>query len=468
MAMSYSTPGVYLEEISKLPPSVAQVQTAIPSFIGYVANSSYQGIELKNRPTRIKSLKEFEEIFGLPQAATLNVILSGENLVSASLSAVKYRLHYSLQLYFANGGGPCYITSAGTFSEGTAEDDAAKLAAMNSALKAIQKEDEPTILVFPDALLLIEDSFYELQKAGLRQSATLMDRITLVDLFSASGEGKESFDSAQATFRTKIGNNFLSYGAAYYPYLLTLISPYLDETQAEVTVSGKSYKLRLPDDSEAAELTESLYHTKSKLYFDIKKAIEKTFVILPPSSAVAGIYCMVDGSRGVWKAPANVSLSMVKEVMTKIDHFDQEDMNVTGTGKSVNAIREFSGQGILVWGARTLAGNDNEWRYVSVRRFFNMVEESTKKASESFVFEPNDANTWNKVKVMIENFLTLQWRAGALQGAKPEDSFFVNVGLGSTMTAMDVNEGRMIVEIGMAVVRPAEFIILRFSHKMVD
>jgi hypothetical protein len=141
-------------------------------------------------------------------------------------------------------------------------------------------------------------------------------------------------------------------------------------------------------------------------------------------------------------------------------------MNVDPTGKSVNALRFFSGKGFLVWGARTLAGNDNEWRYVSVRRFFNMVEESVKKATEPFVFEPNDANTWVKVRAMIENFLAVQWRGGALAGAKPEDAYYVRVGLGATMTAQDILEGRMIVEIGMAVVRPAEFIILRFSHKM--
>jgi phage tail sheath protein FI len=121
-----------------------------------------------------------------------------------------------------------------------------------------------------------------------------------------------------------------------------------------------------------------------------------------------------------------------------------------------------------VWGARTLAGNDNEWRYINVRRFFNMAEESIKKATEQFVFDPNDANTWTKVRGMIENFLILQWRQGALAGAKPEDAFYVSVGLGQTMTALDILEGRMIVEIGLAAVRPAEFIILKFSHKMLS
>jgi uncharacterized protein len=129
-------------------------------------------------------------------------------------------------------------------------------------------------------------------------------------------------------------------------------------------------------------------------------------------------------------------------------------------------IRAFTGKGNLIWGARTLAGNDNEWRYISVRRFFNMVEESTKKASEQFVFEANDANTWVRIRGMIESFLVQQWKAGALAGAKPEHAFYVKVGLNETMSAQDVLEGRMIIEIGMAVVRPAEFIILRFSHKM--
>ncbi len=176
---------------------------------------------------------------------------------------------------------------------------------------------------------------------------------------------------------------------------------------------------------------------------------------------------MVDRERGVWKAPANVSLTAVKGPAINITHEDQENLNVdTVAGKSVNAIRAFTGKGTLVWGSRTLAGNDNEWRYIPVRRFFIMVEESVKKATEQFVFEPNDANTWVKIRAMIENFLFLQWRAGALAGAKQEHAFYVRIGLGQTMTAQDILEGRMNVEIGMAAVRPAEFIILKFSHKM--
>lgn len=190
-------------------------------------------------------------------------------------------------------------------------------------------------------------------------------------------------------------------------------------------------------------------------------------MILPPGGAVAGVYASVDANRGVWKAPANASLASVLGPLVLLNAQDQESLNVdANAGKSINAIRAFTGKGTLVWGTRTLAGNDNEWRYVPVRRFFNYAEESIKKSTEGFVFEPNDINTWIRVKAMIENFLTLEWRRGALAGAKPVDAFYVKIGLGETMTSLDIIEGRMIVEIGMAVVRPAEFIVLRFAHKM--
>lgn len=190
-------------------------------------------------------------------------------------------------------------------------------------------------------------------------------------------------------------------------------------------------------------------------------------MVLPPGPAIAGVYASVDSGRGVWKAPANTSLASVLGPLILLNAQDQESLNVdANAGKSINVIRAFTGKGTLVWGTRTLAGNDNEWRYVPVRRFFNYAEESIKKATEPFVFEPNDINTWIRVKAMIENFLTLEWRRGALAGAKATDAFYVKVGLGETMTSLDILEGRMIVEVGMAVVRPAEFIILRFAHKM--
>ncbi len=211
---------------------------------------------------------------------------------------------------------------------------------------------------------------------------------------------------------------------------------------------------------------DSLYENFAA-YRNILKGINNTLTVCPPSGAMAGIYALVDGQRGVWKAPANVSLNSVIAPTYAFAGTETDALNVDPVaGKSINAIRAFSGKGTLVWGARTLAGNDNEWRYISVRRFFNMVEESVKKSTYWAVFESNDANTWVKVRGMIENYLTQKWREGALAGATTKDAFFVRCGLGVTMNAQDILEGRMNVEIGMAVVRPAEFIILKFSHKL--
>ena len=219
--------------------------------------------------------------------------------------------------------------------------------------------------------------------------------------------------------------------------------------------------------SQYANIYEKNLYDTYPIYQNIIKGINDTATVVPPSGAIAGIYAMVDGQRGVWKAPANVSLANVIEPTYNFDLSETDSLNVdVNAGKSINAIRSLAGKGTLVLGARTLAGNDNEWRYISVRRFFNMVEESVKKSTFWAVFESNDANTWVKVRGMIENYLTQKWREGALAGATPRDAFFVKCGLGITMTASDILEGRMNVEIGMAVVRPAEFIILKFSHKL--
>ena len=202
-------------------------------------------------------------------------------------------------------------------------------------------------------------------------------------------------------------------------------------------------------------------------YKGILNVLNAKSTLAPPSGAIAGIISAVDSTRGVWKAPANVSINSVNSVSEFIDDSVQENLNVDpNAGKSINAIRPFTGKGIMVWGSRTLAGNDNEWRYVPVRRFFNFVEESCRKSTSWAVFEPNDANTWAKLRGQIDNFLNNLWRRGALAGAKPEHAYYVNVGLGYTMTAQDILEGRLIIEIGLAAVRPAEFIILRFSHKL--
>ena len=199
-------------------------------------------------------------------------------------------------------------------------------------------------------------------------------------------------------------------------------------------------------------------------YPAIVAKLSQSMNTVPPSGALAGIYAQTDATRGVWKAPANVSVNGIIGLTDDINDAEQQDMNIHETGKSINAIRKFTGKGFLVWGGRTLAGNSNDWRYINVRRLANMIEESVKKACMQFVFEPNVALTWVSVKGMIDNYLNTLWKDGALAGGKPEHAFFVVVGLNETMSAQDILEGRMIVKIGYAPSRPAEFIVLEFKQ----
>lgn len=204
----------------------------------------------------------------------------------------------------------------------------------------------------------------------------------------------------------------------------------------------------------------------SPIYVDVMSEIQKKLNVLPPSGGMAGVYTRVDNSIGVFKAPANTGMSSVISPVLDLTSADQEDLNVPLDGKAINAIRAFPGRGVLIWGARTLDGNSQDWRYISVRRTIIMLEQSIKFGCLAYVFEPNSAPTWVTVKNMITNFLVNQWKAGALVGAKPEEAFSVDVGLGSTMTADDILNGYMNVTVKVALVRPAEFIVITFQQKM--
>ena len=469
----YKTPGVYIEEISKLPPSITSVETAIPAFIGYTEKAQLKEPgDLTKKPMRITSMLEYALFFGGPQPETtisVTIDKTQPNKVDVQGKVTdpsKYLMYYSLQMFFINGGGPCYVVSVGDYSGAGVID----LATLKGGLDEVEKINEVTLILFPDGLSMTDPGdYYAIHKEAMDQSALLKDRFVVMDVWM-SPDNDPAFDPIQTLRDADFGTvDTTKYAAAYYPRIYTRLDYNYKmagsdvDNDASVTIIGKG----------DATLNGTLAELKGKngqYYAMAKNAINAIGVLLPASSAVVGKYAEVDNTRGVWKAPANIGIDYAIGPEILISNRVQEGLNVdVNFGKSINVIRSFQGRGpAIIWGARTLAGNDNEWRYIPVRRYFNMVEEYTKNATEQFVFEPNDKNTWVRVKAMIENYLTLQWKAGALQGATTDQAFFVRIGLNLTMTYFDILEGRMIVEIGLAVVRPAEFIILRFMHKMVD
>lgn len=201
-------------------------------------------------------------------------------------------------------------------------------------------------------------------------------------------------------------------------------------------------------------------------YRMVMDSMREYLSLLPPSAALAGVYSAIDDTSGVFKSPANVSIASVVKPALAIDNNQQEGLNVPLDGKAVNAIRSFPGRGPLIWGARTLDGNSMDWRYISVRRTIIYIEQSIENALKAFVFEPNEANTWVAVKSMIQSFLHNFWTQGGLVGATPDEAFGVEVGLGTTMTANDILENRMLVTARLAISRPAEFVIVNFEQRM--
>jgi uncharacterized protein len=482
----YKTPGVYIEEISTLPASVAAVATAIPAFIGHTETADKDGVvdALRGEPTRITSMLDYQKYFGGPNPEDIQVtvtdIYDGEDGEPAELSERQiqasppatvsdYKMYYTLQMFFNNGGGPCYIVSVNDYNNAVSAGDSTTPTSLLGGLARLEKFDEPTLIIFPDHMDVAD--YRDVYDQALAHCEKLKDRFVIMDV-------KEVTDDPivdAGNFRNNgVGIGNLKYGAAYYPNLKSTLNYGFDDSDdpGALTINRTfSYigsgtpNPAIPTDS--TPLLNDIEQNDPSLHRSILAEISKLHVDLPPSGAVAGIYARVDRQRGVWKAPANVDVRSVVGPTQKVTHAQQESLNVDATsGKSINVIRTFTGKGTLVWGARTLAGNDNEWRYIPVRRLYIFIEESVKKATEFVVFEPNDANTWLRVKTMIENFLSKLWRDGALAGAKPEEAFFVKVGLGETMSALDILEGRMNIEIGLAAVRPAEFIILKFSHKL--
>lgn len=494
MGKKTKPPGIYIEEIRNVTSSVASVETAIPAFIGYTEKAEKAENSLLLRPTRISSMAEFSEFFG-GKSPIKDIAVEVDETNNYSVQKVTtnntshYLMYDSLRLFYDNGGGDCYIVSVGFY--GTApvygdETDPENIGFRNG-LKILEDYDEPTLILFPDAVNAVTNGkddaeFYSLQQMALRQCGKLQDRFCILDL---KENIKENNEIAIQNFRNNLGSSNLKFGAAYSPFLISSypFEPELScfengiinsaaEPVSLLDLSSSSTDAALihayldAADEASKKSAQTMMYREHPVISKIVGEIRKTVSTLPPSGAIAGIYAQVDKSRGVWKSPANVSLNSVMSLSVAITSEMQESMNVDINGKSINAIRFFPGKGIMVWGARTLAGNDNEWRYIAVRRLVSMIQESVRKAYEQFIFEPNDANTWVKVKAMTENYLTGLWRKGAIMGSKPEQAFFVGIGMGRTITYQDILEGRMILEIGIAPLRPAEFIIIRIIQQM--
>jgi hypothetical protein len=463
MSIETIVPGVYIEEDATPALSVSQGATAVPLFVG-----NFEPLDSTNagKLIRISGWLEFSQLFtvnstGYSASATITPKAAdtsddeedpptdpddeeedppgGGTTTRAAGSETEYDVSdpkvtpntttLALQLYFQNGGNPCYVYA---LASATSSAETAGI------VTALDEGDDITLLV-----ALGDDGTYRNAVYGA--------------VASALGQNKGYFliaDSEDGTVPTSAQGS--SHVGVYYPFL-SVTAGKLNEREVVITDKTDSAN---PVTKTLAELRQTSPVAANQLASTLSASIP-TSLSIAPSAVMAGIYCKTDRERGVWKAPANVIVNGVSDVSVRVSDDKQGPMNEAG----VNVIRYFSDRGIVVWGARTQQNDDN-WRYVPVRRLFDTAERDIKKAMRPVVFEPNSAPTWSRVWAAIDTYLYGIWQRGGLAGNTAEEAYFVRIGKGVTMTEEDINQGKMIVQVGMAAVRPAEFIILQFTQNM--
>ncbi|MCG2584164.1 phage tail sheath C-terminal domain-containing protein [Massilia sp. TS11] len=503
-----TTPGVYINEIDGFSSSVVAVQTAVPVFIGYTEYAQNGNQNLTNVPMPISSMAEFQMYFADPSKSTNGAPQPQFTYVSKSTatppyqapaSSPRFNLYYGMQMFFNNGGGNCYILSIGSYANAIANPPSAEDYAQ--VFSVLEQFAEPTMLVMPDAMLLDAADWVQISQEALMHCNKMQSRITIFDVQNGyyppnmtstdpiqGADGKSGFYALNG-----LGEDFNKYGAAYYPWINTNVvsknqvdftwftDASLGQLQSDLQAEAptlftdqnklQAYNLILngvaPGQTPTAvKSTHQTVYNVSPLYQQTINNLLTSVNLMPPAAAMAGVYTRIDNTFGVFQAPANTTIINAVSPAVTLSDSQQGALNVPLNGLAVNAIRTFPNYGLLVWGARTMAGNSDDWRYISVRRTMIMLEQSIKYAMQSYVFQANDSVTWVAVAATINNFLNLQWKAGALVGSKPAEAYSVAVGLGQTMTGQDILDGVMNVVVKVAVVRPAEFIVLTFQQQM--
>lgn len=458
---TYRIPGIYMEEISSIPPSVDEVETAIPAFVGYTARAARKDTnDLLMVPTKIGSIREFESLFGFPYENELvmrvSIDASGRFVMEeCEEAALKYLLYYSVRIYFENGGGLCYIVSVDTFSNPQQVLLRGKYGSgqygLLDGLNKLADVQDITLIVIPEAVKLEAQDYSVLVRAVLSQCNALVNRFAIFDLYDGDNCRPDINHN-----RRLFGTENLGYGSAYSPFLKTRMTHHVSPDGHNVTVDFGGERVPLG----------FLRSKNFLLYKFVRKILNNRFVILPPSGAVAGAYVTTDKTRGVWKSPANIKLNGVIQPVTAVDNQVYDLFNEDPeSGKSINNIRSVGGGGIFVLGSRTLAMDENDGKFIPVNRFTGMLRESLRQSTSWVVFANNDTATWTKIRLIIENYLAVKWQEGAMAGLNAQSSFYVKCGQGETMSEQEIQEGTTTVEIGLAMIRPFEFKVITFSHQ---
>ncbi len=453
----YLSPGVYVEEIPSAVQAIAGVGTSTAGFIGIVpASFMVPGPNAYYNPALEKKDGQDQDI---------DVVASAARLVGVTL---------------ANGDLVKDRAQADAIMAALAQDGKTKVSIKNTSF--VQYTVEPKAEVGEVKLCT---NFTEFKSAFGDFSTDTGQRLLAHAVYGFFHNGGTRCYVARAAQETEILDILSKFGAVDEIALIAapgITSPSVRsaivahcaiDTQDRFAILDSGIELEkddltlldpsneknvLPDNSDYA----AFYFPWIQVFDPASKLQDPTgdgLLDVPPSGHVAGVYARTDTTRGVHKAPANAPVVGALGVRYKISKAQQDGLNPQG----VNCIRDLNGN-IRVWGARTIGGNANgEWRYVNVRRTFLFLRESIDEGLQWAVFEPNDQNLWAKIKLNVTAFLTTVWRSGALFGSTPEEAFYVKCDAETNPPALR-ELGQVVTEIGVAVVRPAEFVIFRISQ----
>lgn len=493
--------------------------TAVPAFIGYTPQAVFQGQSYTNVPVRITSFADFEAFFCLPDpnptAAPVKQYNPQYYLVPQKSQPAKgdyqlisgtyysfvpdpntiYYLYNSVKLFYENGGGTAYVVSVGSYGPTSQNpmtpgvpplNPNVQLSDLTAGLATLLNETEPTLYLCPDATLLSLNDNATLMQAMLQQTANMQTAMCIFDIIGGNDPDPSNYMQDILNFRANTGNIGLDYGMAYYPFIGTNLMQNQDIdytnlfggdiTQLEAIINPAAS----PDPAVTAIITtiknggsgsnitqnNNALLTACRTYADIMNAVLAIANTLPPSGGMTGVITATDNNYGPWEAPANTTIVDAVSVPIRLSDVQQDKLSIDPvSGKSVNAIRMFTGLGILIWGARTLDGNSQDWRFIPVRRTMIYLKQSCKAIVQGYASQTNDPGVWFKVQQDITAFLTSVWNQGGLQGATANNAFSVNIGLGTANTPTLQND-IMCVTVNVAVIAPAEFLVIAFEQQM--
>lgn len=497
MAQTYLSPGVYVEEVDRGTRPIQAVGTSTAAFLGITReasrkayNASGERVEVEsrlNKATLVTNWTQFVETFG-------------DFVPGAYLPDAVYA-------YFANGGGSCYVTSLRTLKDSPSAVAEAVIPGKGKANSFTLRAKDPSSRLSAEIKLASEDSF-DLSVGGETKTGLSMkkgesyigdaafEKVEIINVGPASAmpvEGTYALGVSEpapltvSDFAGDPGERTGLGGLEAVDDIRLVLCPDLmtgyDGTeearlrikQVQEAMIGHCERMRYrfaildtPPGLNAQQAIEWRKFTNfdssyAALYYPWIQIADisgngKTSKYVPPSGAIAGIYNRTDADRGVHKAPANDTILGAIDLELQISKGEQDLLNPIG----VNCLRIFPGRGVRVWGARTLSSS-GAWRYVNVRRLFIMVEASLDSGMQWVVFEPNDSTLWAKVRRDVFSFLKTVWLGGALFGNTPEEAFYVKCD--EELNPPEIRDlGQLIIEVGLAPVKPAEFVIFRLTQ----